>query len=134
MSYFCHHIGIFTTNPQKLIKFYKEKMGLEEGETKVVSRDLMEHIFGIQSSSKITKLKFGQVILEIISPQNLNLRKRDQDISGYNHWSLGVKNKEEFCLELKKKGVPVLEVEKEARFIYFIKDPEGNLIEIYESS
>jgi catechol 2,3-dioxygenase-like lactoylglutathione lyase family enzyme len=70
----------------------------------------------------------------VIAPQGLNLKQRDLDVSGYNHWALGIADKERFCQELKKKGVAVLELEREDRKIFFVKDPEGNLIEIYESS
>lgn len=129
----CHHLGIFTGNPQNLIKFYTEKLGFEEGETKLVSKDLMEKIFGIPSTCTLAKLRLGQSILEIITPQNLNLKRRDSDISGYNHWALGVADKEKFCQKLKQKGVTVLQVEREGRKIFFVEDPEGNLIEIYES-
>jgi len=128
-----HHLGIFTDNPQSLIQFYKEIFGFEEERTKPVSRDLMEQIFGIPSSCTLTKLKLGQIILEIISPQNLNLKRREYDISGYNHWALEVAAKEKFCQELRQKGVTVLEVKSDGRKIFFAKDPEGNLIEIYES-
>lgn len=130
----CHHLGIFTNDPQSLVKFYKEKLGFEEGETKLVARDLMDQIFGIPSPCTLTKLKLGQSVLEIISPQDLNLKSRESDFSGYNHWALEVVDKEKFCQELRQKGVTVLEVEREGRKIFFIKDPEANLIEIYESS
>jgi catechol 2,3-dioxygenase-like lactoylglutathione lyase family enzyme len=43
-----------------------------------------------------------------------------------------VADKELFVRELDKKGVPVLKLEGTGRFIYFVQDPEGNLIEIYE--
>lgn len=130
----CHHLGIFTNNPSKLIKFYEEKLGFENGGTKLVSRDLMGKIFGIPSSCSLTKLRLGQSVLEIISPQNMNLKRKRHDISGYNHWALEVADKEKFCQELQQKGVVVLELEREERRILFVRDPEGNLIEIYESS
>jgi len=133
MNYNFHHLGICTNNPQQLIKFYEEKMGFEKGETRIVPRDLMEHFFKIPDACSLTKLMFGQIILEIISPQSLMLKKRANDVSGYNHWSLGVKKKKEFCQKLKERGVPILEKEREGHIFYFVKDPEGNLIEIYES-
>lgn len=129
----CHHLGVFTSNPQNLIKFYTEKLGFEEGETKLVSEDLMEKIFGIRSTCTLTKLRLGQSILEIITPQNLNLKRRESDISGYNHWALGVTDKNKFSQELRQKGVNILQVEREGRKIFFVEDPEGNLIEIYET-
>ena len=130
----CHHLGIFTNNPQTLIRFYTEKLGFDQGATKLVSGELMDRIFGIPSPCTLTKLKLGQSVLEVIAPQNLNVKRRDFDVSGYNHWALGVADKKKFCQKLKQKGVAVLEVEREDRKIFFVKDPEGNLIEIYESS
>ncbi|NIM90799.1 MAG: hypothetical protein GTO17_07615 [Candidatus Aminicenantes bacterium] len=130
----CHHIGLFTNDPKSLIKFYTEKLGFDEEATKIVSAELMDKIFGIKSPCTLTKLKLGQIVLEVIAPQGLNLKPRDFDVSGYNHWALGVADKERFCQELKQKGVAVLEVEREDRKIFFVKDLEGNLIEIYERS
>jgi len=130
----CHHLGIFTNNSQDLIQFYTEKLGFQEGETKLISRDLMEQIFGIPSPCTLTKLKLGQSVLEIISPQNLKLKARGPHISGYNHWALEVSDKEKFSQDLRQKGVIVLEVERGGRKIFFIRDPEGNLIEVYQTS
>jgi len=133
MGNMCHHVGIFTNNPRELIGFYTEKLGFEVEGEKTISEELLRGIFGLSSPCTLTKLRFGTVIIEILTPQNLELKKRPNDVKGYNHWSLGVQNKEAFTEELKKKGVPVLEFEKNGHFIYFVKDPEGNLIEIYES-
>ena len=133
MTNFCHHIGIFTNNPRELARFYTEKLGFKIGETKEVPEDLVKKIFGIPSSCRLTKLKLGQVIIEILSPDNLNLKKRLNDVSGYNHWGLAVQNKEDFCRMLKKQGVKILKYKKNGHTIFFAKDPEGNLVEIYEA-
>jgi catechol 2,3-dioxygenase-like lactoylglutathione lyase family enzyme len=60
------------------------------------------------------------------------LVRRTAASSGYNHWGLGVEDKESYIIRLEKMGVPLLRLEGNGKFIYFIKDPEGNLIEIYE--
>lgn len=82
MTNYCHHVGICTNNSQELIRFYRENLDFQEGETRPVSKDVMEHIFGIPTSCNLTKLTFGQIVLEIISPQNLPLRKWAYDIAG----------------------------------------------------
>lgn len=133
MDNFCHHVGIFTSNLPKLIRFYTEKLGFVTGETKSVPEDLVRKVWGISSPCTLTKLKFGQVILEILSPENLILKKRPFNVRGYNHWSLGVENKKDFCQELEKRGVSLLKFEKNGHFIFFVRDPDGNPIEIYES-
>lgn len=133
MENYCHHIGIFTNSPSEMIRFYTEKLGFEEEGSKRVPENLIKEIFGVSSPCAVTKLKYGTVLLEILAPLNLELKKRPDDVTGYNHWSLGVSNKEVFSQELRKKGVSLLEIEKNGRFIYFVKDPEGNLIELYET-
>ncbi|MGA1841740.1 MAG: VOC family protein [bacterium] len=128
-----YHIGIFTNNPKELTRFYTEKIGFQKEATKIIPETLMRDIFNISTPCKLTKLKYDRVVIEIISPQDYKLRKRESDITGYNHWSLGVEDKEFFCQELIKRDVPVLKIENKGRFVCFIKDPDGNLIEIYEA-
>jgi catechol 2,3-dioxygenase-like lactoylglutathione lyase family enzyme len=127
-----HHIGIFTNNPRELTRFYTEKIGFRKEATKIVPGTLMKEIFDISTSCKLTKLKYGQIVIEIISPQDKNLKQKENYASGYNHWSLGVEDKEVFCQELIKKGVSIMRVENKGRYVCFVKDPDGNLIEIYE--
>jgi catechol 2,3-dioxygenase-like lactoylglutathione lyase family enzyme len=127
-----HHVGIFTNNPLNLIEFYTEKIGFETESTKMVPENLMKEIFSISTECKLTKLKYGLIILEIISSENIEFRQKNDDVSGLNHWSLGVKDKDGFCRELTNKGVDIIRIENKGRFICFVKDPDGNLIEIYE--
>ena len=70
--------------------------------------------------------------MEIFVPSTGKLTSRVPSTQGYNHWGLSVGDKELFVRELERKGVQVLRLESNGRFIYFIRDPEGNLIEIYE--
>ena len=131
MNSICHHVGLFAKKPGELIKFYTEKFGFEEGESKVIPGELVEKIFGLFAPCTLTKLKLGQVTLEIISPDKLNLKERFEDTLGYNHWGLGVGDNEAFSQKLKARGVSLVEIESKGRSIFFAKDPEGNLIEIY---
>lgn len=131
-DYACHHIGIGTNRPKELIEFYVEKMGFEVTETKSIPENLMKEVFGIPSPCLLTKLKFGLVILEVVSPQEFNLRSRPNDVSGYSHWSLGVEDIANYCRELNNRGVEIKSIERQDKSIYFLKDPDGNLVEIYE--
>ena len=133
MTCFCHHVGILTAHPQKLMTFYSEKIGFKIAETKDISEELMGRIFGISLPATLTKLKLDQVILEIISLEIRLVKKRPVEAAGYNHWGLAVSNKEAFIQELKAKGVPILEVDRGGRTIIFVVDPDGNLFEICEA-
>jgi catechol 2,3-dioxygenase-like lactoylglutathione lyase family enzyme len=132
MNIFCHHFGILARNPEKLIEFYVKKLGFEEGETRLLSADLVNQIFGIPSPSSLTKLKCGSLVLEVFSITDMDAQERKSVTAGYNHWGMRVEDKEQYVKDLKQKDVPVLEIEHSGRMIYFVKDPEGNLIEIYE--
>ncbi len=132
MNIFCHHFGILARNPEKLKDFYIKDLGFEEEETRLLPADLVNQIFGIPSPCTLTKLKFGSLVLEIFFLTERQTEKRAPVTSGYNHWGMGVEDKEQFVRDLKRKNIPLMEVERSGRVIYFVKDPEENLIEIYE--
>lgn len=128
----CHHIGLFSQDPESLVTFYTEKLGFEHKGSKIISADWMDKIFGFPVASRLIKLGFGSAVIEIFAPQSGELVRRTAGSSGYNHWGLGVEDKESYVILLEKMGVPLLKLEGSGKSIYFIKDPEGNLIEIYE--
>jgi catechol 2,3-dioxygenase-like lactoylglutathione lyase family enzyme len=132
MNIFCHHFGILARNPKKLKEFYIKKLGFEEGETRLLPADLVNQIFSIPSPCYLTKLKRDSLVLELFSLTDMDTENRKSVTAGYNHWGLGVEDKERFVEDLKQNGVLVMEIEHSSRKIYFVKDPEGNLIEIYE--
>lgn len=132
MNIFCHHFGIFARDPDKIKKFYVKRLGFEEGETRLLPAHLVDQIFRIPSPCYLTKLNRGSLVLEVFSLTDRQAQKRNSATVGYNHWGMGVEDKERFVHDLKQKGVPVMEIEHSGRMIYFVKDPEGNLIEIYE--
>jgi len=128
----CHHIGLFSQNPESLVSFYTEKLDFEHQGTKSISADWMTRIFGMPDACQLIKLRFGSAVVEIFAPRTGGLDNRTTPSVGYNHWGFGVEDKEAYVSRLEKKGVPVLKLEGTGKFIYFIKDPEENLIEIYE--
>jgi catechol 2,3-dioxygenase-like lactoylglutathione lyase family enzyme len=132
MNIFCHHFGILAKNPEELKNFYINSLGFEEGETRLLPADLVNQIFSIPSPCYLTKLNGGSVVLEIFTLTDLHAHKREFTTAGYNHWGMGVEDKVQFVQDLKQKNVPVLEIEHAGRIVYFVKDPEGNLIEIYQ--
>jgi len=132
MNIFCHHFGILARNPSELKEFYVKQLGFEEGETRLLPAELVDQIFSIPSPSRLTKLKRGSLVLEVFSLTDIDTQERKSATVGYNHWGMGVEDKERFVKNLKRKGIPVMEIEHSGRMIFFVRDPEGNLIEIYE--
>lgn len=128
----CNHIGLFSRNPEALIRFYTEKMDFEQLGSKTISKEWMTQIFGMPAPCQLIKLRLGSVVLEIFVSGSKKLKGRFTPSEGYNHWGLGVEDKEAFIHKMERRGVPVLKLEGDGRFIYFLADPDGNLIEIYE--
>ena len=128
----CDHIGLFSQNPEILVPFYTEKLGFEHQGSKTISKEWMTQIFGMPAVCQLIKLRLGSAVVEIFVPQSVRMDDKITPSLGYNHWGLGVEDKQEFVRVLEKRDVPVLKLEGTGRYIYFIKDPEGNLNEIYE--
>ena len=126
------HIGLFAENPEALVRFYVEKLDFQEAGTRLIPKSLMILLFGLDADCEMIKLRRGDIILEIFAPEGMELRRKTDDMSGYNHWGITVKNKGDYCHRLEQKGVTVIKAEKGGRFIYFIKDPEGNRIEVFD--
>lgn len=126
------HVGLFTNHPEELIQFYTQKLGFEQGESRIIPADFMNQVFGVPAICQMTKLKYDTVILEVFSPENLELKLSSLPSAGYNHWGLAVDDKEQFCQALVQKGVKVIKAQYKDRFIYFIQDPEENRIEVFE--
>ncbi|MFC2157703.1 VOC family protein [Acidobacteriota bacterium] len=128
-----HHIGLFTAKPEELIEFYTKKLGFALLGTKVVSAYHMEQIFGLKRESPVAKLKRQDVILELFSPGNIDSSLSGEFRPGLNHWGIEVESEETFLAEMLPMGVDIFPVDFNGRIIHFIRDPDGNLIEICES-
>ncbi len=128
----CNHIGLFSQNPEILVPFYTDKLGFKHQESKSISKEWMTQIFGLSAECQLIKLRFGSAVVEIFVPQSGELGSKITPSAGYNHLGLVVEDKELYVLKLESNGVQVLKLKGTGRFIYFIKDPEGNLIEVNE--
>ncbi|MGD2279185.1 MAG: VOC family protein [Candidatus Omnitrophota bacterium] len=135
----CDHIGIFTTDAKRLVSFYKNKLGFkEERKRTVLPRSLMKIIFGVSSECEFIRLvpapvKKGEkpgLMIEIFEPALKRLKKNSGSAAGLNHWGYSVGDRERYCRKLKKKKVKIIEVKRGDHRTYFIKDPDGNRIEI----
>jgi catechol 2,3-dioxygenase-like lactoylglutathione lyase family enzyme len=126
------HLGLFSRNASNLIRFYTEKLGFQEGESRTVSRSLMEDIFGLAEESRMTKLSRDDLTLEIFSLSDVAPASEADCHIGFNHFGLWVEDKEAFCRTIKDQGATVIKSAYRDRFIFFVRDPDGNRIEIFE--
>lgn len=114
------------------MEFYTGPLGFQESGTKEVPQNIMETIFNVPFPCRLTKLRKGQVILEVFSHPDFDFNKENPQSSGYNHWALVVEDKMSFLQMAQRKGVELVRADQEKGEVWFIKDPDGNLIEIYE--
>ena len=127
------HLGLISDDPATLIRFYTEKLGFSEGEHRTIPRDLVQEIFGLPVECRMLKLHRGDITLEVFSSQDIKLTPRADTQIGYNHFGLWVEDKKQFCRQLADQGVEVIEAPYKDRFVFFVKDPDGNRIEIFET-
>ena len=127
------HVGLFAAEPEVLVRFYTEKMNFVEAGRRVIPQSMMQPIFGLEVDCEMIKLRLDDTTLEIFAPLENRLERKREGIAGYNHWGITVADKEDYCLRLERSGVTIIKAEKDGRQIYFIKDPEGNLIEVFDS-
>jgi catechol 2,3-dioxygenase-like lactoylglutathione lyase family enzyme len=71
-------------------------------------------------------------VIEIISSDKIESFSRPERCAGINHWGMNVRDKDAAIRGFEKKGIPIIKFDARGKWIYFIKDPDGNLIEIYQ--
>lgn len=138
----CDHIGIFSNNADRLLRFYCRDIGFVVEKEEILSPSLMRSIFGISCACRLIKLRLAgnssqgggsaSVSLEIFQPAGTKVARRKNATAGYNHWGFRVGDRRKFVRVLQKKKVPVTEVKREGRSIFFVRDPDGNRIEVRE--
>jgi catechol 2,3-dioxygenase-like lactoylglutathione lyase family enzyme len=128
----CHHIALLTNNLKRLVHFYVKKLGFRKEKESSAPKRVMGPAFGLYKDCRLAKLRRGRIRLEIISLSSGRFKPRARDRIGYSHWAYGVKNRTKFCKDLQKKKVNIIKIKRNGNFVFFLKDPDGNRIEIQE--
>ncbi len=126
----CDHIGIFTKDAERVIKFYKTILGFKLVSSERLQSDIVKEIFKINSSCCFYRLKFEEFILEIFEPHKKTKVDKKGNLFGIHHFGFKVIDRERFIGYLKKKRIKVITIKRDNHKVYFIKDPDGNMIEI----
>lgn len=134
----CDHIGFFTNDSTRLVGFYRDKLGFSVEKEELLPPSIMRPIFGLPHPCRLIKLtapaaKISEqppLKVEIFHPVGLRLPRRRNGIVGCNHCSFTVKDKAHFLRKLRTRDVPVIEVRRNSHSVFFIKDPDGNRIEV----
>lgn len=122
-----HHVALIASDYKRSLRFYTDVLGL-----KVLS----EHYRASRQSYK-TDLALGDdYVLELFSFPNPPARVTNPEAAGLRHLSFLVENLDAAKEELESRGIPHEEVrvdEFTQKRFFFLKDPDGLPIEIYES-
>lgn len=129
-----NHIGIFTGHHKRLLDFYMPVLGFKKEYQTVLSKEVMYLIFGIPYECHMVKLIGGGIVLEVFWLDNYKLKSAGRWMSGYNHFGLEVKDRDRFIKRLRARfKAGIIKVDRGGHFVYFIRDPDGNLIEVKEA-
>ena len=126
----CDHIGFFTTNAEKLIEFYTGVLAFRVTQDSILPNAVVNAIFGFKSDCRFIKLVKEDFMVELFELLSPNMLERTSEASGLNHWGYCVDNREDFVRRLRTENVPVIEIKRNGRSVYFITDPDNNRIEI----
>ena len=127
--YSCDHIGIITNNAKRLEKFYIDRLGFKKEKDVILPKNNAKSIFGLNCNCKFIRLYREALKIELFQPLSKRLKSNINAI-GNHHWGFLVKNRVRFCAGLKRKRVPIVEIDRGGFITYFAKDPDGNMIEI----
>lgn len=94
-----------------------------------VPTQIIKKIFGINSPAKIICLKAGDSIIELFEfPKAKGVKPSMGTIT---HIALSVSNRKETFQKMKNKNTVTVLIDKgDGNFTYFVKDPDGVLIEL----
>ena len=119
------HAAVTCSSEKNSDKFYKNLLGLEKSEPKILPRVLSNAIFRIDSELKIINYLDENVHFEIfISNHSRNSNGQIE------HICLEVADLHAFLKKCHDLGVDVSQIPKGDRTLTFIRDFDGNLFEI----
>ena len=123
-------IGIITRQPDAMMAFYNELLGLP-----------VEATIPMPGGGTMRRLKVGDTIVKIIdtdpAPADDAVPGGIRGATGYRYWTLHVSNLAAAVEEIEKAGHKVIvgpKVIREGITIAMIEDPDGNWVELLENS
>ena len=125
------HVCIITSDAEKLMAWYKEKLGFE-----------FIHSWTVDAMPGLQLYYIGrdhfkiELVGNVPGHRETGANPLEQITAGYNHFAISVESIDATMEELEKKGVqiaaPVMDVPQAGIRASMITDGDGNLIEIIE--
>ena len=121
------HVALVCSSENNSDKFYKDLLGLEKQNTKVLPKTLSRQIFNLDAEYTIVNYANNSMHLEIFLDKQGGAHK-----TGLTHICLEVDDLAEFLKRCRSLGTPTRQIPKENGVITFISDFDGNSFEIKE--
>lgn len=121
------HTGLVATKEENADTFYRDLLGLTKNDPRILSANLVKAIFNIDAEIKLVNYTKGDVHFEIfIYP----VKKETPQV--IEHACLEVENRDAFLKKCKDLHVKILEIQKDQKTLFFIRDFDDHLFEIKE--
>jgi catechol 2,3-dioxygenase-like lactoylglutathione lyase family enzyme len=129
------HVSLFTSDNEKLARWYVEKLGLAQDARFTIKRP-------DGTTIDIIRLKLGDVLLHVSKLDKLTPKARQLEYEGWRHVALVVDDVDKAWAALKASGADAVGnggidfVPQGANVlayrVSFVRDPDGNFIELYQ--
>ena len=123
------HVGLACSAVDNADKFYQDLLGLNKSEPKILPSDLSKVIFNRDSELQIINYRDETLHFEIFITGRIKEQSRQ-----IAHLCLEVDDLPVFIEKCRGLGVKILRIPKGDKVLTFIKDFDGNLFEIKEST
>jgi len=122
------HMALTCSSEKRSDRFYKNLLGLEKSEPKILPRPLSKAIFNVDSELMMINYQGEQVHFEIfITGHPINAGRQIE------HVCLQVNDIQNFLKKCRDLDVETSQIPKADRTLTFIRDFDGNLYEIKQN-
>lgn len=119
------HVALTCSSEKNSDRFYKNLLGLQKSEPKILTAALSMAIFNIDAELVMINYQDEQVHFEIFITGHSVNRSRQVE-----HTCLEVDDLPSFLKKCNERGVDISQIPKGDRTLTFIRDDDGNLFEI----
>jgi len=130
------HVGIFTDKPERMMAFYEQALGFKKVWDE---QENVKNITGMDINLRTIKMSSdngSQIELLVQTEYKLGKRRQRYDSGGITHIALTVVDMIGIYGKCKEFGVEMLTgsifTQDVGRKILFVKDPDGNVLELVE--
>jgi catechol 2,3-dioxygenase-like lactoylglutathione lyase family enzyme len=137
-AFSAHHVGVTVSDLERSIEFYRDVLGFELIDRFDVGGEAFADAVGVDgASARFAHLDAGNVRLELVAydPERAAREEPTLNEPGAIHVGLAVNDLESFFAALPD-DVPTLSeprTTESGTSICFLRDPEGNLVELLET-